>query len=125
MVPVLVLTGLAIQWYAQNSVATLGAMGLLLFSLWRFFLPVRYDIDGSGITQSVLRRRTHIPWHAFDRCDIRKSGLQLHRTHAVAPIDALGSYFLPFGSHRGEILPLALQWMQYAHRSHHRRETRW
>ena len=82
----------------------LAALAALVLSLWRFFLPVAFELNDKGVDQRFLGRLRHISWHAIGRYEVCSAGVLVlpNRDRSVmAPFRGL---YLPFGSHREEIL---------------------
>jgi len=51
--------------------------GLVALASWRYWLPVEVDLDASGITQRLGRRRWRIPWTAIGGYALRPRGVAL------------------------------------------------
>ena len=49
--------------------------GLLVACSWRLWFPVQFEIGSKGITQTVLGRRSRIPWSTIARYDLLQSGI--------------------------------------------------
>jgi hypothetical protein len=91
--------------WASGSFA-IGAIvaALLVAILWRTWLPVLYQLNGSGITQSVLGWRRHLPWTAFASYEARESGAFLYADSGGRPLGSLRGFLLPWGPRREQIL---------------------
>jgi hypothetical protein len=91
--------------WASGSFA-LGAIVAVLLAaiLWRAWLPVRYQLNGSGITQSILGWRRHVPWTALASYKARESGAFLYADAGGGPIQSLRGFLLPWGTRREQIL---------------------
>jgi hypothetical protein len=65
-------------WRAAGS-AAMGLMssGVLMLSMWRFWVPVRYYIRGRGIVEECLGRRRLIAWRSIKQCRLRNRGVVL------------------------------------------------
>jgi len=97
-VVVLVVTG-------QLHLAVL-AMVVLAAVLWRFFLPVQFELNEAGVDQRFFRWQRHIPWQAIDHYRGCSDGVLLSPDADPSPLASMRGLFLPFGSHRDEILAL-------------------
>jgi hypothetical protein len=84
----------------------LGAFALtaLALSLWRFFLPVLFELNAGGVHQRILGRRRHVPWKSIHRCEIFADGVLLLPMADRCALDALRGLYLPWGGHRDEVL---------------------
>ncbi len=79
---------------------SLAALGI---ALWRFFIPVWFELDGQGVHQSVLRRR-RLAWTEIGQFEVRASGVLLLPMTDPRPIDAIHGLYLPWGPYRDEVL---------------------
>lgn len=78
----------------------------LAASLWRFFLPIRYVVNGEGVGQEAFGRRRWIAWSSVGSYEIRRRGLMLYAVAEPLGLDVFRGLYLPCG-HRGpEILGL-------------------
>jgi len=113
------IAGLALlaAWTADNHLPGAAVAAVLVVALWRYFLPVGYHVDSTGITETIFRRRRHIPWHAVRRCELKRRGLVLFRERNVAPVHALRAYYVPFGRHRQIVQALAVRYLSRQRRS--------
>ena len=105
----LVLLGLVaawalVRWITGQMHLALLAMAALGLSLWRFFLPVTFELNAHGVDHSLLGRRRQVPWQAIGRYEICKSGVLLLPQADRCPIDVFRGLYLPWGSHRVEVL---------------------
>jgi hypothetical protein len=98
----------AIVWlavWATGSVAAgiLAGVSMAIIT-WRTWLPARYEIGGSGITQSVWGWRRRIPWSAIRRCEIRNDGVLLLPDEIPTPLGPLRGLYLHWGGRREPIV---------------------
>ncbi len=80
------------------------ALAALVVALWRFFLPVRFGLDGEGISQRIFGRQRRIPWEAIRHHEVRWAGVLLlprEDRSAMAPFRGL---YVPWTAHRDEVL---------------------
>jgi hypothetical protein len=68
--------------------------GVLMLSMWRFWIPVRYYIRSRGIVEQSLGRRRLIPWHAIRQCRLRKQGVVLLLDDKQLLFDGLGAKYI-------------------------------
>lgn len=80
------------------------AAAALLVAFWRFFLPVRYELNSDGIHRVVLGRRRRIPWQSIRSFRADAGGVLLLPFPDPCPLDALRGEYLPWNDHRAEIL---------------------
>ena len=79
-------------------------MAVLGLSLWRFFLPVTFELNAEGVEQSLLGWQRRIPWAAIHRYEICKAGVLLFSQADRCPIDVMRGLYLPWEEHRDEVL---------------------
>lgn len=86
----------------------LGLMCLaaLWISLWRVWLPVRYDLGPRGVVETVLGRRHRIGWTQVARYEIRRRGVLLLATHESTPLRTLQALYVPWGRRQTEVLEI-------------------
>lgn len=78
--------------------------GALAVTLWRTWLPVSYELGGSGIVQSVLGWRRRIPWTAIKNYEMDEEGVLLLPDPVAAPLSPLRGLFLRWGERRSEVI---------------------
>ena len=83
-----------------------GAVAAAIFAvtLWRMWLPVRYEIGVSGVTQIVLGLRRRIPWPAIRNYVVYADGVLLVPDAEVRPVSPLRGLFLPWLDRREKVL---------------------
>lgn len=84
----------------QDVLFSLLAGLALLISLWRLWLPVRWELGLTGITQTALGFRRRIPWMAIARFDLRDNGVWLYADRDPAPQRAV---FIAYAGQRTRI----------------------
>jgi len=106
LVAVALAAGLA--WLAGWATANwaIGALvaGALAVTLWRTWLPVRYELSGSGILQTVLGWRRRIPWAAVQQVELRRDGVLFSPDPIVAPLTPLRGLYLHWGEQREAVV---------------------
>jgi len=91
--------------WAASSAAVGVVVGLLLaITLWKTWLPVRYQLGGSGIAQQVLFWRRRIPWTAIRRHELRPHGVLLVPDAELTPLAPLRGLYLHWGNRKTEVL---------------------
>jgi hypothetical protein len=101
---ILVVVGaVGLLWRSTGSPAIAGLCGLAMgVTVWRHFVPTFFELSALGVTSRTLRRTRRIPWLSIDRYVVGRRGVFL--TSAGAPLEALRGLYLPWGSHREEVL---------------------
>ena len=90
------------------------AAAALAVTLWQFLLPVDYEISPAGCSRQVLGRERLVPWNAVRSYRLRTTGIMLFRRADPAPIDALGSWFVPYPADKEELLAMTRYYLQHA-----------
>ncbi|MCE9544851.1 MAG: hypothetical protein K8T25_04940 [Planctomycetia bacterium] len=104
-VPWLALALGLIAWFVtQNEILTGLAVAAVVLSAWRYFVPVRFQIDAAGIHQRVLSRRRVVHWTAVRRVELRDTGVLLRFDAGRQPLDVFNSLYVPYGGKRAEVL---------------------
>jgi hypothetical protein len=91
-------------WAADSALLGCGLGAVLALTLWKTWLPARYELGGSGITQSVLGWRRRIPWLAIRRYEVRPRGVLLLPDAAVTPLSPLRGLYLHCGAQLSPVL---------------------
>src|SRR5262245_4119629 len=91
-------------WATRSAAAGALVAVLLAATLWRTWLPVWYQLDPGGITQSVLGRQRRIPWTAIRGHERRSDGVILLPDAGKAQLGALCGLYLHWGSQREAVL---------------------
>ncbi len=90
--------------FLENEWWGWGTMGLVLITLWRSLIPLRFEIGPPGITQIVLGRRTRILWTFILNYQVCSRGVLLLPDAAVTPLSPLRGLFLPWVSQKERVL---------------------
>jgi len=92
----LVTTGVClIAWHYCGGITLIASLLLILLTVWYIFLPVRLEINSSGIIRSVLGRKWFIRWSDIRAYQIRYNGLLLLTQQERFPLDPFCAFFLP------------------------------
>ncbi|MFO0896724.1 MAG: hypothetical protein U0836_04765 [Pirellulales bacterium] len=78
--------------------------GLVAFASWRYWLPVYFDLDASGITQRLGRRRWRIPWTAIGGYALRPQGVALWAADAGSLAASARAIVIPWNGQSGTLL---------------------
>jgi len=100
----LIAVGLATGWVTDKAHLGLLAAAVLAVGLWRFFLPVTYELNSDGVNQRVLGRHRCIPWNRIRHYEVNSRGVLLLPFSDRCPMDAFRGLYLPWGSRRDEVL---------------------
>jgi len=94
--------GLAtLVWWIWNSASfALFTYFMLMLSLWRLWLPVRWELGLTGITMVVLGFRRRIPWLSVARFELREDGVWLFADREAAPQRGT---FIAYGGQRERV----------------------
>lgn len=103
-------------WATRSATAGAVVAIVLAISLWRTWLPVRYQLGASGITQSVFGRARRIPWTAIQRYEVQARGVLLLADPAATPLGPLRGFVMPWGAHREQVLALLEFYLPNANR---------
>jgi len=91
--------------WATGNVVVGAAIGVaLLLTLWRTWLPMRYQLGSGGIVQTVLGWRRRIPWMAIRRYEPRSDGVLLFSDAAVVGFAPLRGLYLHCGGKREAVI---------------------
>jgi len=105
LVMVALLVGaIVVRWFSGRPYLTLLALAAMLISLWRFFLPVVFELNGDGVSQWFFRRQRRIPWRAVDHYEICSAGVLLFPHQDRSAMAAFRGLFIPWTTHRDEVL---------------------
>lgn len=88
---------------AKTHLALL-AVAVLAIALWRFFLPVWFELNSEGVSQFVFGRRRRVPWKGVRHYEVCPSGVLLLPHADPCPLDACRGLYLPWGKNRQEVL---------------------
>jgi len=92
------------------------AVAAFVASLWRFFLPVVFELNEEGVDQQFFGRPRRIPWQAVRRYTVRRAGVLLLPHENRSPLAALRGLYVPFSTHRDEILARVHRYLDRAER---------
>jgi hypothetical protein len=99
-----VAVGLLVRAAIGSWPPALLATAALLATLWRFFMPITFELSEHGVDQWVSGRRVRIPWRAIRRYQVCSAGVLLvpHGERTImAPFLSL---YLPWEGHCDEVL---------------------
>lgn len=105
----IVLAGLAaagagVRLLTGQTHLALFAVGVLGLALWRFFLPVAFELNPEGVDQWLLGRHRRVHWTAVRRYEVCSAGVLLLPFADRSAMDAFRGLYLPWGDHREAVL---------------------
>ena len=96
--------GIGIRQLTGATHLALLAVAVLAIALWRFFLPVQFELNADGVNQWLFGRCRQIPWKAICGYEVCSAGVLLLPRADRCPMDPLRGLYLPWGSRRDEVL---------------------
>jgi hypothetical protein len=91
-------------WATKSVVAGTFVAVVLAVTLWRTWLPVRYQLGSGGVVQSVLGWRRRIAWSAIRHYEVRTDGVVLSPDVAAPQLTSVRGLYLHFGSQQEAVL---------------------
>lgn len=89
---------------SASPLAGAAAWFAMIVSLWRLWLPVRFEIGPRGLAQQVLGWRRLIVWRNIPRVEVRPQGIVFHASSNPSRFALLRSIYVRDGRHREQIL---------------------
>lgn len=104
VVGLLLAVGLLVAWITGKWY--LGAMTSLagFVSVWRLYVPMRFELSNQGITQTAWHRRSTTDWRSVGKIELLDDGLRLLPVPRYGELDVLRAIFVPWGTRRDEVL---------------------
>lgn len=96
--------GVGIQRSTGSLSMALLAVAALALSLWRFFVPVVFELNVDGVHQRILGRNVQFSWLSVRQYRVFSDGVLLLPYDESCPIDALRGLYLPWRDRREEVL---------------------
>lgn len=90
--------------FLRNELWGWSLLLVLLVTLWRTWIPVRYELGPHGITRGMLGRRTRILWTQILNYQVYPGGVLLLPDAVATSLSPLRGMFLPWGSQRERVL---------------------
>jgi hypothetical protein len=94
------------MWATHQPAIAITIAALLVLTLWRTLLPVRYELGPAGVVQSVLGWRRRIPWMAIDHFEPHADSVLLSPDAAVSALSPLRGLVVPCGAKRDAVIAL-------------------
>ena len=102
----LAIVGFGLAAGVVSGSATMGAVcfAALLFSSWRFWLPVTFELGTKGVAQSTLVFHWRIPWRCFARYETRPRGVWLLTDAEPSPFSTLRGVYVGWSDQEEQML---------------------
>jgi hypothetical protein len=100
----LLIAAVGVGWASGKAYLGLLALAALAMALWRFFLPVVFELSEEGVDQRLFGRQYRIPWPAIKRYEVHSTGVLLLPREDHSPMASFRGLYLPWTTHRGEVL---------------------
>jgi len=84
----------------RDAPFTILAATALALSLWRLWLPVKWELGLTGVTQTALGLRRRIPWMAIARFEYAPAGVWLFSDREES---SLRGVFIGYGGQRERV----------------------
>jgi hypothetical protein len=85
---------------------------VLFGSVFYYFFPMRYVIDGSGVTARGIFSTKHRSWDEFKRWEVNRSGIFLSPFKYPSRLDNFRGIFVRFGEDRFEVERRVKFWLE-------------
>jgi hypothetical protein len=94
---------------AAGEVAHSVPMGSVVFvalatAAWRLWIPVRFEFNAKGITETVFGRRRRMPWTDFARYEVRRGGVLLLADSQPSVLAPFRGLFIRWRDQRDKLL---------------------
>jgi hypothetical protein len=96
--------GVGVHWLTSQIHLAVLAVAVLALAMWRYFLPIHFELTPEGVNQWLFGGHRRIPWTAIHRYEIRSSGVLLLPFADRSAMDAFRGLYLPWGDRREEVL---------------------
>ena len=100
----LAMAGFVAEWATGRPYLGLVVAAVLMASIWKFFVPVSFDLDQNGVSRQFFGRRYRIPWRSIHRLEIHPTGVLFMPHEDACPMDVFQGLFLPWDDCREEVL---------------------
>jgi hypothetical protein len=109
-VAILLLAALA-GWISDSWIWALSTAVLMGISVWRYFVPVRFEIQPRGLVWSFWGTGRRLSWLAVRRYELDDRNALLLTTSNPAPLDYLRAARIPLTQHREQIVSLLAHYL--------------
>ncbi len=101
-------------WATGNGLVGMVMGVLLAATLWRTWLPVRYQLGGGGIEQRVLGFSRRMLWSSIRNFEVRADGVVLYFDAELTVLSLLRGVYLRWGEQQGHRILIAAKSAQDA-----------
>jgi len=92
------------DWATGNGLAGVVLGVLLAVTLWRTWLPVKYQLGGGGVEQKVLGFSRRMAWGSIRNYEVRGDGLLLFFDAELSKLSPLRGVYIRWGGQREAVL---------------------
>ncbi|HYW81128.1 MAG TPA: hypothetical protein VE890_16215 [Thermoguttaceae bacterium] len=96
--------GMLISWGSGHWYLTLPAVLALLVSMWRFFLPITFELNDRGVDRWIFGRQRHVAWNAIRRHEICPGGVLLLPHDDRSLLASFRGLYVPWKEHHDAVL---------------------
>lgn len=100
----LLIGGVLIYWGSGQVYLTFPAVLAVAASMWRFFLPIVFELNDRGVDQWFFGRQRHIPWNAIRRYEICPKGVLLLPHEDRSFLASFRGLYVPWKEHHDAVL---------------------
>jgi len=100
----IITSGAGVRWYTGKTHLGLLAAAALAVALWRFLIPVLFELNTDGVSCWVFGRHRRIPWNEVHRYEVDSTGVLLLPYQQRCPMDSFRGLYLPWGGYRREVM---------------------
>lgn len=104
LLAVLIAAGLIVGWASPTPLYGWGTLLALGITTWRTWIPVRFELNSTGVQQNLFWSQQCIPWSAIQQCEVYREGVLLLPEAMVNGLSPLRGLYLPWGTQRAELL---------------------
>ncbi len=80
------------------------AVAALALAMWRFFVPVSFELNTEGVSHWLFGRHRRVSWKEIRSFRVCSSGVLLLPRADPCPLDAFRGLYLPWGKHPDEVM---------------------
>ncbi|HEX2477181.1 MAG TPA: hypothetical protein VHK01_20665 [Lacipirellulaceae bacterium] len=96
--------GAFVSYFGNSWLLASLAMAGLTATLWKFFVPVHYELGSLGLRRSAFGRTTFLAWQAVRAYQVRPTGAVLFSRPDPTAIDLLRCVFVPYPAEEDDAL---------------------
>lgn len=96
-------SGLA-GWFAGSVYLGAAALLALNLALWRFWIPIEYELGRKGILQTIFTWQRRSPWRQFQRYQVCNQGVLLLGDNDRSVLGQLKGLYIPWQNRQREVM---------------------